>query len=117
MRKLECEVIRDLIPSYVDELCSETSRRYVDEHLRDCPQCDRLMRQLRDTDFSTNKLEQREFDGYKKIKRQISRQVISTVLLGVTLGFSSIAGAWLNVHGSGMRNVPIYYTLLGTWRS
>lgn len=113
MKKLECDVIRDLIPSYVEEICSETSKRYVDEHLQDCPDCDRLMRQLRDTDFSTTKLEQRQFDGYKKAKRQISQQSISGVLLAVMLVFSAITGSWLLIHGGGARSDKGYYMLLG----
>jgi len=113
MRKLECDVIQDLLPSYVDGICSETSKRYVEEHIEDCPECDQLMRQLRDTDFSTSKLEQREFDGYKRVKRQISRQSMSGVLLAVALILSTIAGARLIVYGGGMRSVPTYYVLLG----
>lgn len=113
MKKLECDVIRDLIPSYVEEICSETSKRYVDEHLEECSDCDRLMRQLRDTDFSTTKLEQRQFDGYKKAKRQISQQSISGVLLAVSLVFSAIAGSWLLVYGGGARSDKGYYMLLG----
>lgn len=113
MKKLECDVIRDLIPSYVEEICSETSKQYVDEHLQDCPDCDRLMRQLRDTDFSTTKLEQRQFDGYKKAKRQISQQSISGVLLAVSLVFSAIAASWLLVYGGGARSDKVYYMLLG----
>lgn len=113
MKKLECDVIRDLLPSYVDEICCETSRRYVDEHLQDCPACERLMRQLRSTDFSANKLEQREIDGYKKVTRQINRQGISSALLAAALGFSAIAGSWLLVHGGGGRCIPTFYVLLG----
>ena len=29
---MECEVIRDLLPSYVDGLCSARSRELVEEH-------------------------------------------------------------------------------------
>lgn len=112
MQKLECDVIRDLLPSYVDEICSKTSKHYVDEHLQNCPECDRLMRQLRDTDFSTSKLEQRELNGYKKAKRQMSQQGISGALLVAALIFSAIAGLWLIVHGGGVRCIPAHYVLL-----
>lgn len=112
MNQLECDVIRDLLPSYVDEICSEATKQCVEGHLRDCPKCDRLARQLRDTDFSTHKLEQREFDGYKKAKRQMGQQGISSALLAVSLVFSAIAGSWLLVHGGGVRSVPTYYALL-----
>ena len=34
-----CEVIRDLIPLYVDGCCSENTRALVEEHLAVCPAC------------------------------------------------------------------------------
>ena len=34
-----CEVIRDLIPLYVDGCCSENTRILVEEHLAVCPAC------------------------------------------------------------------------------
>lgn len=34
-----CEVIRDLIPLYVDGCCSENTRTLVEEHLAGCPAC------------------------------------------------------------------------------
>jgi len=34
-----CNIIRDLLTLYVDDLCSEESRAMVDEHLPNCPDC------------------------------------------------------------------------------
>ena len=31
---MKCEVIRDLMPLYLDECCSEGSRELVEEHLK-----------------------------------------------------------------------------------
>lgn len=39
MTKDTCEMIRDLLPLYIDDCCSETSRKIVDEHLAVCPDC------------------------------------------------------------------------------
>lgn len=36
---MECNVIRDLLPLYVDACCSEESARIVKEHLEHCPAC------------------------------------------------------------------------------
>ena len=38
---MECEVIRDLLPSYLDGLCSPRSRALVEAHLAACPDCAR----------------------------------------------------------------------------
>lgn len=37
--KISCEIIRDLLPLYHDDVCSEESRRLVEEHLKDCVAC------------------------------------------------------------------------------
>ena len=37
--KTDCNIIRDLLPLYVDDVCSQESRNLVDEHLRECPDC------------------------------------------------------------------------------
>lgn len=39
---MDCNVIRDLIPLYVDECCTEQSSNLVREHLTDCKACQRV---------------------------------------------------------------------------
>jgi len=33
MKTKQCEVIQDLLPLYIDNICSDESRRMVTEHL------------------------------------------------------------------------------------
>ena len=42
-----CEVIRDLLPLYADDVCSERSRELIEEHLRECPECSAELKKLR----------------------------------------------------------------------
>ena len=35
----DCEIIKDLIPLYVDGVCSEESKAKVEEHIEHCPDC------------------------------------------------------------------------------
>ncbi len=39
MSKNNCELIKDLIPLYADEVCSEESRKAVAEHIAECSNC------------------------------------------------------------------------------
>ena len=39
MQNLPCEVVRDLLPSYVDGLTSETTNGMLEAHLDSCPGC------------------------------------------------------------------------------
>ena len=46
--KYDCEVIEDLLPLYIDNACSDKSKKTVDEHLEECPKCRDLLTQLKD---------------------------------------------------------------------
>ncbi len=37
--KLSCEIVEDLLPLYLDEVCSDKSREAVEEHLKSCETC------------------------------------------------------------------------------
>lgn len=42
MSTKKCEVIQDLLPLYIDNICSDVSRRMVSEHLESCNECKKL---------------------------------------------------------------------------
>lgn len=39
MNKLDCEIVQDLLPNYVEELTSDYTRHAVEEHLKTCNTC------------------------------------------------------------------------------
>ena len=54
MNKLPCEVVRDLLPLYADQACSDESRRVVEEHLQECPDCKSMLQRLQDGRIEEN---------------------------------------------------------------
>ena len=38
-RELACEIVRDLLPLYVDEMVSDVSKKSIDKHLEHCTDC------------------------------------------------------------------------------
>ena len=76
-----CDVIRDLLPLYADDACSEESRRLVDEHLAECPDCSGMLKRLQNNEIE-NGLQMEKQDvieyGEKKFRKQ-SATVGSTV--------------------------------------
>ncbi len=71
MEKMNCDIIRDLIPSYVDEVCSQATKECVEAHLDECGECRLIAARLRNSALSGEKLEQKGLDGMKKIKRAL----------------------------------------------
>ena len=55
-----CEVIRDLLPLYADDVCSERSRELIEEHLRECPECSAMLEQLRTHEIEEGLQEEKE---------------------------------------------------------
>ena len=50
----QCDIIRDLLPLYADDVLSTASRNAVEEHLRDCPACSEYLNQIRDSEQQTD---------------------------------------------------------------
>ena len=45
-----CEIVQDILPLYVDEICSPSSREFVQEHIAECEKCSVILDNLkRDT--------------------------------------------------------------------
>lgn len=45
--KITCDIINDLLPSYVDGVCSEDSCKLVEEHLHDCARCSQKLKYMK----------------------------------------------------------------------
>ena len=43
---MNCNIIRDLLPLYIDDCCSEDTRNEVKQHLEDCAACKRLFEDM-----------------------------------------------------------------------
>lgn len=46
MSKMNCELIKDLLPLYADKVCSEESTKAVGEHIAGCAECRRELEKL-----------------------------------------------------------------------
>ena len=46
--KISCEIIRDLLPLYQEDVCSEESKTMVEEHLSKCESCSKMMKEMQD---------------------------------------------------------------------
>jgi len=45
-RELACEIVKDLLPLYVDGMVSDVSQRSVKEHLEHCEDCNEVYRNM-----------------------------------------------------------------------
>ena len=48
---MKCEIVRDLLPSYIDGLTSSVTNEEIEKHLDECVMCRQYYREMREKDF------------------------------------------------------------------
>lgn len=92
-KKIECDIIRDLMPSYVDGLTSEKTNQAVLEHMEECLDCREMLNRMKESENEpASEAEKKEVDYLKKIKRKFSTKsfVRSIILLLIGMGLIGI---------------------------
>ena len=87
MNKKECDIIKDLLPSYVDNICSEASREWIEAHLAECEECRASAEVMKNTEFSAQRLEQEQLEAGRKIIRQNLRRSVLNLGLCFLMAF------------------------------
>ena len=93
---LTCNVAKDLLPSYVDELVSEETAEEIAAHLADCTDCKTIYEQIKAPLASAITQDEKEIDYLKKIKtksrmRGVKYSVISVAVVVIILVSSMYA--------------------------
>lgn len=96
---MKCEIIRDLLPLYCDNVCSPESREEVEAHLKECAACRKELEELR----SPLPEEERrgaddEASALKKLSREWERGKWKAKLRGAAIAAAvcaMLAGAFL----------------------
>lgn len=78
---LTCEIVEDLMPSYIDGLTSEVTNKAVREHLSQCGKCNAKLDTMSEP-YSEDKIEQekQEIDFLKKNRRKNIRTKLISLL-------------------------------------
>ena len=90
--KLSCNVIRDLLPLYAENLTSEESSALVDEHLCGCGECAKQLGILKKAQAIPVET---DAPGLKKIRKAIVRRRVLAVTMAVMLVITLVLGAAL----------------------
>ena len=57
-----CSLIEDLLPLYVEDMVTETSKKEIEEHLKECDRCSEILRSIKEENkfFTNEELFERE---------------------------------------------------------
>lgn len=86
-KKLECEIVRDLLPLYHDDVVSDVTKAAVAEHLSDCGDCAEEYRKLAE-DFPQEQEEspKKKFAALLRIRRKYRIIGALVLVLGLLTG-------------------------------
>lgn len=98
MEKISCEIISDLLPLYCDEVCSQDSRRLVQEHLEGCPGCFALLEQMKKECILPDGEEMKKEAAMKELasvwKKTMKRYFVRGVLITLCVCALLCGGFW-----------------------
>lgn len=89
--KNNCEIIRDLLPLYCDGVCSEASKKAVEEHIEECAPCKAVYRDLSkeaDIPLINANEEKDKAKVLKSVKKKIILKRIIAVVVAVVIAAS-----------------------------
>lgn len=73
---LNCNIVRDLLPIYIDELTSEETAIEIKEHLQGCVECNKLLEEMKcPMERIDLESENREINYLKKIKAKGAKKL------------------------------------------
>jgi len=90
--KISCEVIKDLLPLYHDGVCSNESRKVVDEHLTECADCKTELQSM-NVILPIANIGQNlnEAESIKKLSKRWRKGKIKSFLKGALIAIITIA--------------------------
>ena len=77
--KNECDIVGDLLFSYNDGILSNTSKELVEEHLKKCEKCKKILEEIKQESDVKNQV--KEIDFFKSIKKNINKKNIIILLV------------------------------------
>ena len=95
---MDCDVIKDLMPIYIEKLTSEPSNRLIEDHVKDCTGCKQMLSKLQEdiiidnNEEEFNELEKLPTALIKKIKKNIYEKIF--IIFAVTLFFGIVIGVF-----------------------
>ena len=122
----ECSIVKDLLPLYVENMTSEETTNFINNHLNTCAVCKSELDDM-SSDFPITKTESKcnietaQANSFKTIMRKMNRQFNSLayalVILFIFLGFSWTGGENLMYNSLIMPIVGVFGYVIFRWKS
>ncbi len=83
--KKECKIIQDLLPNYIEELVSEDTKLFIDEHLKKCENCQEALENMKEKLTTNAEKVDKTVNCLKRYNREL--KVLQIILLIILVSF------------------------------
>lgn len=88
---VSCEIIKDLLPLYLDGVCSNDSRAAVEEHLASCDNCKAELQAMQTTIPIGNAGQNlKEAEAVKNLSRKWKKGMAKSLIKGILIAVAAI---------------------------
>lgn len=96
MKKISCNIIRDILPLYLDDVVSDETKQMVEEHLQSCASCrEEAASMKKDVILPASKSQRfEEARVIKRIKNKILRKKVIISVVTAAAVLAAAAGAY-----------------------
>ncbi len=108
MSKISCNVTKDLLPVYLDDICSEESKSLVEEHLQECAKCKQFLEQMNVKDIIFNET-QEPAHFFKKAKQYLDNRY--RIVFFIALLFVILMVIYSEIYYRYIPDVIVYVSL------
>lgn len=92
-----CEIVQDLLPLYVDGVCSHSAAELVEEHVRDCETCRTVHEKMR-SDVSENALRNEKSGVLIRHEKWEIRKFLKSLLAAMGVIYFPFVFVWAYMH-------------------
>ncbi len=89
--KRDCKIVQDLLPNYVENLTNEETNSFIEEHLKECSECQKVLENMqKEIKVSNAQRDDREVKYIKKYNKKL--KILKYALLAIMLIYIIVVG-------------------------
>lgn len=89
--KIDCKIVQDLLPNYIEKLTNQETNAFVEGHLQECAECKNVYENMqKEIKLCGNVRDKREVKYIKKYSNKI--KILKTIILAIVLIYVGIIG-------------------------
>lgn len=86
MKQIDCDIIKDLLPSYIDKVSSKATNDLIEEHIETCKNCnDKLKEMNKEIDVKPLYSQEDKIDYLKGYRKNKIITIIFTIILTIDI--------------------------------